>query len=98
MNLLVSESRFPIGSRSEHECSDRFLRRPAYKHRAYDSFRWAMTLLAGIIGKDGIVIAADSQTTRGDHKWIDSQKIKMVNYAGVPVMVAESGNADFTQI
>ncbi|MHB8523901.1 MAG: Ntn hydrolase family protein [Limisphaerales bacterium] len=51
-----------------------------------------MTLLAGIICKDGVVMAADSQTTIGSRKQTGTEKITVVNCGGNPVLIAVAGS------
>ena len=39
-----------------------------------------MTLIAGIICKDGIVVAADSQITAGELKILNTNKVNVINF------------------
>src|SRR5213593_4830376 len=50
-----------------------------------------MTLLAGIVCEDGIVMAADSQTTRGMYKQTGTVKIHEIGCADTYALVAEAG-------
>lgn len=52
-----------------------------------------VTLIAGIICKDGIVVAADGQTTRGSAKQLGAEKISVVQFENGIAAVAESGAA-----
>lgn len=52
-----------------------------------------MTLIIGIICKDAIVLASDSQTTCGGMKRTDAEKIMPVKFATGQVLVAQAGNA-----
>ena len=51
-----------------------------------------MTLIVGIICKDAIVLAADSQTTKGAAKQLGTNKISIVEFANGKAAVAESGS------
>jgi 20S proteasome alpha/beta subunit len=51
-----------------------------------------VTLIVGIICKDGIVIAADSQTTKGQSKLLGANKINVIEFANGKAAVAESGS------
>lgn len=53
-----------------------------------------MTLLVGIVAKDGVVLSADSQTTRGEWKNIDANKIAVVPFQATSVIVAGAGVVD----
>lgn len=55
-----------------------------------------MTIIVGIICKDGIVLASDSQTSYGTSKRTDTDKISCVNFGGSQVFVAQSGNAELS--
>lgn len=50
-----------------------------------------VTLIVGIIAKDGIVVASDSQTTWGTGKSWDAKKMSEVGHAYGRALVAESG-------
>jgi hypothetical protein len=52
-----------------------------------------VTIIIGIICKDAIVLASDSQTTSGGMKRTDTDKISSIKFATKPVLVAEAGNA-----
>jgi 20S proteasome alpha/beta subunit len=52
-----------------------------------------VTLIVGIICKDGIVLAADSQTTRGASKQSGTDKINVIEFANGKALMAESGSA-----
>jgi 20S proteasome alpha/beta subunit len=58
-----------------------------------------VTIIVGIICKERIVLASDSQTSYspGSSKRTDTDKIALVNFSGnTPVLVAESGNAELS--
>jgi hypothetical protein len=55
-----------------------------------------MTLITGIICKDGVVIAADSQQTNGNWKRLDINKITVIQFANTYAIVAEAGCADYS--
>src|ERR1035441_4740028 len=59
-----------------------------------------VTLIVGIICKDGIVLAADSQTTKGisigASKSCDTNKINVVEFSNGKALVAESGSASLS--
>jgi len=59
-----------------------------------------VTLIVGIICKDGIVLAADSQTTKGSYegaaKVVGTEKISVVEFANGSALVAESGAASIS--
>jgi 20S proteasome alpha/beta subunit len=55
-----------------------------------------VTLIIGIICKDGIVLAADSQTTKSDAKVLGTNKITAVGTADGEFLIAESGSADLS--
>jgi 20S proteasome alpha/beta subunit len=55
-----------------------------------------VTLIVGIICKDAIVLAADSQTTRGFAKQLGTNKINTVEFQNGKVLVAESGSASLS--
>ena len=52
-----------------------------------------MTIIVGIICKGSIVLAADSQTTIGDAKRCDAEKISIIDFKGTGnrILVAQSG-------
>lgn len=52
-----------------------------------------MTILIGIICKDAIVLASDSQTTSGGLKRTDAEKITAVKFSAKEILVAQAGNA-----
>jgi len=52
-----------------------------------------VTLIVGIICKDAIVLAADSQTTRGTSKQSGTAKINVIEFVNGKALVAESGSA-----
>jgi 20S proteasome alpha/beta subunit len=52
-----------------------------------------MTLIVGIVCTDGIVVAADSQTTRGVVKMCSTNKISAVEFKNNAALVAEAGGA-----
>jgi 20S proteasome alpha/beta subunit len=51
-----------------------------------------VTLIVGIICKDGIILSADSQTTKGDAKLLGTNKISVVEFENEKALVAESGS------
>jgi 20S proteasome alpha/beta subunit len=53
-----------------------------------------VTIIVGIITKDEIVLASDSQTTFGTSKLTDVEKISMVEFSNTTALVAESGAAE----
>jgi hypothetical protein len=55
-----------------------------------------VTLIVGIICKDGIVLAADSQTTKGAAKQLGANKISVVEFENGKALVAESGSASLS--
>jgi 20S proteasome alpha/beta subunit len=56
-----------------------------------------VTIIIGIICKDGIILASDSQTSYGTSKRTDTDKICHVNFASSNhVLVAQSGNAELS--
>lgn len=55
-----------------------------------------VTLLAGIICSDGIVLASDSQTTFGQSKTCRTNKISAISFGNREVLIAESGVASFS--
>ena len=52
-----------------------------------------MTIIIGIICKDSIILASDSQTTRDGTKRMDAKKITCIKFDNYPVLIAEAGNA-----
>lgn len=50
-----------------------------------------MTLIVGIIAQDAIVFGADSQTTYGDTKLLDTKKLHVLEFQNTTAIVAESG-------
>jgi 20S proteasome alpha/beta subunit len=56
----------------------------------------AVTLILGIICKDAIVLAADSQTTKGTAKQLGANKISIVEFENGRAAVAESGSASLS--
>lgn len=55
-----------------------------------------MTIIIGIIADGEIVLASDSQTTRGTAKRSDINKISIVDFANGVALVAESGSAELS--
>ena len=55
-----------------------------------------VTIIVGIICKDAIVLASDSQITTGNSKQTDASKIEIVQFQNMPVMVAQSGLVAFS--
>lgn len=55
-----------------------------------------MTLIIGIICANGIVLAADSQTTKGAAKQLSTNKISVVEFETGMALVAESGSASLS--
>jgi 20S proteasome alpha/beta subunit len=55
-----------------------------------------VTLIIGIICKDGIVLAADSQTTKGAARQLGTNKIRVVEFGNGKAIVAESGSASLS--
>jgi 20S proteasome alpha/beta subunit len=53
-----------------------------------------VTIIVGIITKDQIILASDSQTTYGNLKRLDVQKISVVEFSNTCALVAESGAAE----
>jgi len=51
-----------------------------------------VTLIVGIICKDAIVLAADSQTTKGASKQLGTNKINIVEFANGKAAIAEAGS------
>jgi 20S proteasome alpha/beta subunit len=52
-----------------------------------------VTIITGIICKDHIVLASDSQTTQGTMKQCSTEKISIVKLANASALVAEAGSA-----
>jgi 20S proteasome alpha/beta subunit len=55
-----------------------------------------VTLIVGLICKDAIVLAADSQTTKGTAKQLGANKISVVEFENGKAAVAESGSASLS--
>jgi 20S proteasome alpha/beta subunit len=55
-----------------------------------------VSLIVGIICKDGIVLAADSQTTKGVAKQLGTNKISVAEFGNGHALMAESGSADLS--
>lgn len=55
-----------------------------------------MTFISGIVCQEGIVVAADSQFTQDERKISWADKISIVHFGKVPVIVAGSGVVLFT--
>ena len=56
-----------------------------------------VTLIVGIICKDGIVMASESQTTFGESKRCDAEKIRIVEFkTKEAILVAQSGAEDIS--
>ena len=55
-----------------------------------------VTIIVGIICKDGIVLASDSQTSYGTSKRTDTDKIYPVDFGDGSVLIAQSGNAELS--
>lgn len=53
-----------------------------------------MTIAIGLLAEDAIIVAADSQTTRGNVKRDDAEKVSIIPFAEGSVIVAQAGNAD----
>jgi hypothetical protein len=53
-----------------------------------------MTLIVGVVCQNEIVVASESQYTFGQQKDLTANKIHQLNFAGVPVLIAESGHAE----
>lgn len=52
-----------------------------------------MTIIVGLICKNAIVLASDSQTTTGTSKRCDAEKFAIVKFSNAEVLVAQAGNA-----
>ena len=52
-----------------------------------------VTIIVGIICKDAIVIASDSQTTSGARKATDSDKVSVLQLQDAKALVAQSGSS-----
>jgi 20S proteasome alpha/beta subunit len=61
-------------------------RRPEYKPKK------PVTIAIGILAQKSIVMAADSQTTRGNIKYLDAVKIRVLQLKNARTLVAEAGN------
>jgi hypothetical protein len=57
-----------------------------------------VTLILGIICRDAIVLAADSQTTKGSAKQLGANKISVAEFGNGKAAVAESGSASCYQM
>jgi 20S proteasome alpha/beta subunit len=69
--------------------------RPAPKY--WPKRTTGMTIIIGLIGKDSIILACDSQTTYGAHtKRLNAKKISVVKFKNSEALVAESGAADLS--
>ncbi len=55
-----------------------------------------MTIIVGIISDEGIILASDSQTTSGTAKRCDANKISLVEFKNLKVLVAQAGYATFS--
>jgi len=55
-----------------------------------------VTLIVGIICRDAIVLAADSQTTKGIAKIPGTTKIRVIDFVNGKALVAESGSASLS--
>ena len=53
-----------------------------------------VTIAIGLLSNDSIIVAADSQTTCGNTKKTDAEKVACVDFADCSVMIAQAGNAD----
>jgi len=56
----------------------------------------AVTLIIGIVCKDAIVLAADSQTTKGTVKQSGTNKISEIKFTNGNALVAEAGSASLS--
>lgn len=57
-----------------------------------------MTIGIGIICSDSIILASDSQTTKGMSKDTTTQKLQVVNFANSQVLLAQANHADPAQM
>lgn len=55
-----------------------------------------MTLIVGIICADGIVLAADSQTSKGDAKIPGTNKISEIDFLNGSAIIAEAGSSNLS--
>jgi ATP-dependent protease HslVU (ClpYQ) peptidase subunit len=55
-----------------------------------------VTIIVGIISDESIVLASDSQTTSGNAKRTDTEKISTVEFSNLGVLVAQAGYAPFS--
>jgi 20S proteasome alpha/beta subunit len=56
-----------------------------------------MTVIVAIIASDSILLASDSQTTTGNRKRVDAEKLSIIEIEGHSLLVAESGLANLSQ-
>lgn len=56
-----------------------------------------VSIAIGLVSEDAIILAADSQTTCGNRKRDDAEKISIIKFADCAVMIAQAGNADRAQ-
>lgn len=56
-----------------------------------------MKIGIGLICKDAIIVASDSQTTRGAVKDLHAQKISIVDFADGRIVIAQAGVADLSE-
>lgn len=61
--------------------------------KPYRERKTPVTIIVGIICSDGIVLASDSQMTRDNSKRCDAEKMSVVEFANLNVLVAQAGNA-----
>jgi len=57
-----------------------------------------VTLIIGIICRDGIVVASDSQTTYGGRKRNDTEKIDRVKFKNAEALIAQAGDTEWGTI
>lgn len=69
---------------------------PVPKTKPWKSGKPIMTLIAGAVCRDGVLLACDSQTTSGDTKSLETIKITIVQFGDLPVLIGEAGFADFS--
>jgi 20S proteasome alpha/beta subunit len=77
----------------ERKSPQRF-RKPFHRKRL--PIKKTMTLIIGIVCHDGIVMAAESQTTKGNSKLLGTNKISIVEFEHDKVLVAEAGSANLS--
>lgn len=53
-----------------------------------------VTIAIGLLSNDAIIFAADSQTTRGNIKSSNAEKISLIKFEDGQIMVAQAGHAD----